>query len=63
MGALSYAYDITISCPRLYGLNVMFDICNHFALANCITFNTKKTVCIKFGELLKPQEYAKLYGQ
>ena len=30
---------------------------------NCITFNTKTTVCIKFGELIKPQELAKLDGQ
>ena len=31
MGALSYADDITISCPSLYGLNIMLDICNNFA--------------------------------
>ena len=55
MGALSYADDITISCPSLYGLNIMLDICNNFAHENCITFNTKKTVCIKFGELIKPK--------
>ena len=55
MGALSYAYGITISCPSLYGFK-------YFAHENC-TFNTKKTVCIKFGELIKPQEFAKLHGQ
>ena len=38
----------------------MLDICNHFAHENCITFNTKKTVCNKFGELIKPQDFAKL---
>ena len=32
-------------------------------MKNCVTFNTKKTVCIKFGELIKPQEFAKLDGQ
>ena len=58
MGALSYADDITISCPSLYGLNIMLDICNNFAHEN-----TKKTVCIKFGELIKPQEFVKLDGQ
>ena len=63
MGALSYADDITISCPSLYGLSIMLDICNNFAHENFITFNTKKTVCIKFGELIKPQEFAKLDGQ
>ena len=31
-------------------LNIMLDICNNFAHENCITFNIKKTVCIKFGE-------------
>ena len=41
----------------------MLDICNNFAHENCITFNTKTTVCIKFGELIKPQELAKLDGQ
>ena len=41
----------------------MLDICNNFAHENCIIFNTKKTVCIKFGELIKPQELAKLDGQ
>ena len=42
---------------------IMLDICNNFAHENCITFNTKKTVCIKLGELIKPQEFAKLDGQ
>ena len=41
----------------------MLDICNHFAHEHFITFNTKKTVCIKFGELIKPREFAKLDGQ
>ena len=41
MGALSYADDITISCPSLYGLSIMLDICNNFAHENVITFNTK----------------------
>ena len=63
MGALSYADDITISCPSLYGLSIMLDICYNFAHESCITFNTNKTVCIKFGEIIKPQEFAKLDGQ
>ena len=63
MGALSYADDITISCPSLYGLSIVLDRCNYFAHEHFITFNTKKTVCIKFGELIKPQEFAKLDGQ
>ena len=63
MGALSYADDITISCPSLYGLSIILDICKNLAHENCITFNTKKTVYIKFGEFIKPQEFAKLVGQ
>ena len=41
----------------------MLDICHNFAYENCITFNTKKYVCIQFGELIRPQEYGKLDGQ
>ena len=63
MVALSNADDITISCPSLYGLSIMLDICYNLAHENFITFNTKKTVCIIFGELIKPQEFAKLDGQ
>ena len=63
LGALSYADDITISCPSLYGLSIMLDICKKIAHENFITFNTKKTVSIKFGELIKPQEFAKLDEQ
>ena len=63
MGTVSYADYITISCPSLYGLNIMLDICNKFANSNFITFNKKKIVGIKFGELINPQEYAKLDGQ
>ena len=46
MGTLSYADYITISCPSLYGLNSMLDICNNLAHDNVITFTKKKTVCI-----------------
>ena len=63
MVALLYADDITILCPSLYGLCIMLDICYKFAHEHCITLNTKKTVCIKFGELIKLQEFAKLDGQ
>ena len=60
MGALGYADDITLTCPSLYGLNSMLDICNQFAKNNHVIFNTKKTICIKYGDAVKPQEYAKL---
>ena len=47
MGALSYADDIILSCPSIRGLNRMIKICSIFANSNHITFNCKKTVCIK----------------
>ena len=50
MGALSYADDITIICPNIRGLNKMLKICNEFAQSNKIIFNSKKTICIKFGD-------------
>ena len=49
-GALAYADNITISCPSRRGLNRLLYICQSFALSNNITFNTKKTMCIKYGE-------------
>ena len=42
---------------------IMCSLVFHEIINHCITFNTKKTVCIKFGELIKPQEFAKLDGQ
>ena len=63
MGALSDADDIIILYKILYGLNIMLNILNKFSQVNFITFNTKKNVYFKFGELIKPQEFAKLDGQ
>ena len=61
MGVLSYADDITNSCPTIvHGLNFLLDICNQFACENCITFNSKKTVCIKFCEFVHDNECVKL---
>ena len=42
MGALSYADEITISCPSIHGLNFVLDICNQFACDNFISFNRMK---------------------
>ena len=55
MGALEYADDITWVCPSIYGLNCRLDICNQFAKNNHVTFYTKKTICIKYGESVKSQ--------
>ena len=49
IGALSYADDITILSPSIGGLNEMLKICHIFSEKNSILFNSKKTVCIKFG--------------
>ena len=38
----------------------MLEICNQFAKNNHVIFNTKKTICIKYGDTVKPQECAKL---
>ena len=56
LGSLAYADDITISCPSRRGLNRLLYICHSFALSNNITFNTKKTMCIKYGEPVKDSE-------
>ena len=62
IGALSYADDITLLCPSLGGLNKMIEICSLYANDFNITFNSKKTLCMKFGDQLKPCEIAKLNG-
>ena len=55
-GALAYADDITISCPSRCGLNRLLYICHSLALSNNITFNTKKIMCVKYGEPAKDSE-------
>ena len=60
MGGLSYADDIALLSPSLHGLNRMLEICTKFVDNFDITFNRKKTLCIKFGESLNDKEYAKL---
>ena len=63
MDALSYANIITLLSPSLHGLNRMLDICARFADNFDITFNSKKTLCIKFAESLNGKECAKLNGK
>ena len=62
MGTLSYADDITLSCPSVQGLNTIMNICSDFATNNCITVNAQKTICIKYGESVKLTEYVILDG-
>ena len=47
--ALSYADDITISCPSIRGLNRILEICNTFAAKHNLIFTTKKSLGIKYG--------------
>ena len=63
MGALSYADVITLISPSLYGLNRMLDICNKFAIDNFIIFNSKKTICIKYGEDVRVSEQVFMNGR
>ena len=47
--------------PSLYGLIRMLDICNKFAI---YIFNSKKTICIKYGEddRISEQVYIYIYN-
>ena len=62
MGALFHADDITLSCPSVYGLNKMMNICSDFATNNFITFNAQKTICFKYGESVRLTEHVILDG-
>ena len=50
MGALAYEDDITIACPTRRGFHEMQVLCNNFGNENYIIFNTKKTLCVIYGE-------------
>ena len=55
-GVLSYADDITLICPSLRGMNCMLKICSDFAENFSLTFNSNKSMCIKFGESVNDRE-------
>ena len=61
-GAISYADDITLSCPSIRGLNMMLDIYNIFAAEHYLIFNSKKSLAIKYGKEVNDTEYV-LLGQ
>ena len=52
----------SVSCPSVQGLNKMMNICSDFATNNCITFNAKKIICIKYGESVRLTEHVILDG-
>ena len=62
IGALSYADDITLLCPGIRGLNVIIVLCCEYAKEYNVTFNQKKTVCIKFGSKITIDEHVSLNG-
>ena len=47
--ALSYADAITFIAPSVRSVNQMLKLCDNYATVYNVTFNSKKTVCIKFG--------------
>ena len=50
MGSLGYADDVTLLSPSIRGLNRMLSICEDFGKEYFIKFNSKKSMCIKYGE-------------
>jgi len=46
---LFYADDICLLSPSLFGLQRMLDVANHYASEHNITFNARKTVCMRFS--------------
>jgi len=62
VGVLGYADDITLLCPSIRSLNKMLHICEVFAKDYLITFNSNKTLCIKFGEPVYSDDVAWING-
>ena len=53
MGALSYADDITLISPSLYGLNRMLDICNKFVIDNLLYLTVRKPFVLNMEKMLE----------
>ncbi len=51
IGDLAYADDVILLFPSRYGLQKMIRICEEFGVEFRVTFNVKKTQCIKFGQI------------
>lgn len=56
MGSVSYADDLTLLSPTIYGLQKMLDICSEYSKEYHVKYNCKKTVCIKFASKLQKQK-------
>ena len=63
MGALFYADDITLIAPSIGSLNEMLKLCDNYASVYNVMFNSKKTVCIKFGNEVMRNEVEFLNNQ
>ena len=50
VGALAYADDLILISPSITGLQSMINLCETFSSEFSVTFNEKKTECIKFGK-------------
>ena len=57
-GSLSYADDITLLCPSVWGLNELLKICDKYRLDNNIIL----TVYIQFGSIIIEVKSAFLDG-
>ena len=62
IGTFSYADDITLLYPSIRWLNEMIVLCCEYAKEHDITFNPKKTVCIKFGNKINIYEHVSING-
>ncbi len=49
-GALAYADDLTLICPTFEGLRKMICTIEEFGTEYCMSFNPKKTQCMKFTQ-------------
>ncbi len=47
-GKVRFEDDLKLLSPSLLGLQRMLNICKDFSTSTGLTFNAKKTLCIKF---------------
>ncbi len=47
-GIVGFVDDLKLLSPSLLGLQRMLNICKAFSTSTSLTFNAKKTLCIKF---------------
>ena len=60
VGAIGYADDLTLICPSLRSLvEMVIAFVKTLPLISILTFNPKKTACIKFGSKICESGYHK----